>query len=48
MGGHFLCLPIVCEKNRASDAFFLREHCGLTFDVGKKTYVEFVRKFVKE
>ena len=27
---------------------FLREDCGLTFDVDKKTYVEFVRKFVKE
>ena len=26
----------------------LREHYGLTFDVDKKSYVEFIRKFVKE
>ena len=47
MGGHFLCLPIVCEK-QGKRCVFLREHYGLTFDVDKKTYGEFIRKFIKE
>ena len=47
MGGHFLCLPIVCEKTGQAMRF-LKEDCGLEFEVDENSYGEFIRKFIKE
>ena len=42
----FACLSFV--KKQGKRCVFLREHYGLTFDVDKNSYGEFIRKFIKE